>query len=228
VFAIAVFANIAAAAPGVPTPVSPLGEVSSESPEFVWRDQDDATHFRLWLYDRELRQRIHVKNYRRTDICSAGVCSVSPAVIFTRGTGHRWNVRARNSDGYGDWSKNKFNIPVTVPNLVELLSPTGSVESRTPEFRWSYESGVEKYRLYIRDLDNKQTLYLETHESPEICTALDCGIVLPDLSLPESTRLQVRIRAWNSAGWNLWSENKRFEIDPVPSRLEIVDDNATI
>jgi len=39
-------ASIANAAPSIPVPISPLGDVSINSPEFVWEDQDDATEFR--------------------------------------------------------------------------------------------------------------------------------------------------------------------------------------
>jgi len=53
--------NFHGSLPSIPTQISPLGDVSINSPEFVWEDQDDTTQFRLWLYDRSLRSVIHLR-----------------------------------------------------------------------------------------------------------------------------------------------------------------------
>ena len=54
---LALFAGIsqAVAAPAQPVILAPSGDISTGNPELVWQDQQDATLFRVYVYDRQSR-----------------------------------------------------------------------------------------------------------------------------------------------------------------------------
>ncbi len=220
--------NTAVAAPDNPVVISPLEQVSSPDPEFVWQDQAGSTTYRLYIYDRLQRQRLHLQNYNQTDVCTAGVCSVTPDITLGFSKNHRWFVRARDSDGWGDWTKTYFDYLDSPPLIVTTIAPVGVADSPTPEFSWDDLGNATQYRLYVRDVRTLTNLLVTNYPADDVCTNGICAITPASITLPESDYLFFRVRGFNSAGWGPYSTIRRFSYTQPNQSPVATDDTATV
>ncbi len=220
--------NAVIAAPAAPVAISPLEEVLTPTPDFVWQDQASVTQYRLYVYDRSQRQRLHLQNYNQSDICADGVCSVTPDIALQFSKNHRWFVRARDSGGWSSWTKISFDYVDSVPLIVTTISPTGVATSATPEFQWNDLGNATKYRLYVRNVRTLTNLLVQDYPSDEVCNNGICTITPDNISLPESDYLFFRVRGYNSAGWGPYSTIRRFSY-ALPDQPPIAtNDSATV
>ena len=163
-----------------------------------------------------------MQNYNRDDVCNNGVCAVQPNVVFGLSADHTWYVRARNADGNSNWVESRFHFRDSAPAATTLTSPTGQIESTSPAFIWVHASGIEGYRLHVRDLTLGKNLLLRDYPSSDICTGTECQITVADLILPENQQLFFRVRGENSGGRGDWSDTSNFEVQLASSGAEQV------
>jgi len=85
--------------------VAPTGEIGVSENEFTWSALNGATEYKVFLYDRDERDVIYIKDHIASQICLQGKCSITPAGI-TLQTTHRyiWSVKAKDASGWGVWS----------------------------------------------------------------------------------------------------------------------------
>jgi YD repeat-containing protein len=92
-------------APGIVTPIAPLGAITTATPTYEWADLGNAPTYWFLVYDRSESREVHRQAYQAADICTAGTCSLAPSgVSIGFGKNHIWRVRARNIVGFGEWS----------------------------------------------------------------------------------------------------------------------------
>lgn len=110
---------------------------------------------------------------------------MTPDIKLNFSKNHRWFVRARDSDGWGNWTKTSFDYLDSLPLAVTTIAPVGAAESSTPEFSWNDLGNATKYRLYVRDVRNRTTRLLTNYPAEEVCRNGICSVT-PNISLPES------------------------------------------
>lgn len=210
IIALCGYVSPAIAVPDGPAAIYPLQQADSANPEFSWQDQPDSKLYRLYVYDRFQRQRVHLQNHRQSDICDAGVCSVNLGLNLGLSKNHRWFVRAWDNDGWGAWTRTYFDYVDELPAKVTTTNPTGPLTTATPEFIWSDLGNATDYRLYVRDVSSSTTVLLKTYAANEVCSNNVCSVTPVNFELPESDNLLFRVRARNSGGWGSYSTPRRF------------------
>jgi len=98
----------------------------------------------------------------------------------------------------------------TPPDAPTLLSPLDTVASASPTFTWEHieEGGVDQYRLRVYDRTVPGWVHDTTYFSDDICDAGICSQSIPE-SLGFASNHAWRVRAYNAAGWSVWT-NEQF------------------
>ncbi|MFK7997029.1 MAG: CotH kinase family protein [Granulosicoccus sp.] len=224
------FCSSAFAAPANPVMVSPDAAVLTPSPEFVWNDQEDADGFRMFVYDRSTRTRIHQQDYNRAEVCDGTFCRITPDISLGFSSKHQWRVRAFDDEGSSSYSRLYFSYVEPVPGVVTAFAPLGTIETASPVFTWQEEPGSSSYRLFIADRTARTTLHAVTYQAIDNCNAGICSVSPVDLVLPENSDLYFRVRGRNSGGWGswpAWADRNRFVYaPPVPNEVPVATDDA--
>ncbi|MFK8080699.1 MAG: CotH kinase family protein [Granulosicoccus sp.] len=216
--------NPAYSAPGNPDMLSPAGPVDTPTPEFVWRDQPDANEYRMFVYDRSVRARIHQENYNRADICDGTVCRVTPDISLGFSSKHQWRVRAYNNDGISTYSSLFFSLVEEPPAVVTTVAPQGDIQTRSPAFVWRQQSNATSYRLFVRDRTAGLDVLAVTYDASDVCSAGLCEVTPSGLALNlnPGNDLFFRVRGRNSGGWGNWPDwaaRSSFVYAPTLSNL---------
>lgn len=103
-----------------PTPVAPLGTVTTATPNFQWNALPGGDWYYVWIsgpagYVADVW-------YNGYEICAGGVCSVPSPATLTDGS-YRWWVSSFNAvSGYGAWSgQSDFTVAVALPEAQRPL-----------------------------------------------------------------------------------------------------------
>ncbi len=198
--------------PGKPILVSPLGNLETQTPTFVWQAIGGGEEYLLYVKD---KSGVVINTwYAAAEAgCAAGesTCSLNSAVALVGGKGW-WRVRAKNSAGTGSWSKKlKFTVPgeLTKPGKAILISPSGSLDTDMPTYIWQAVEGAESYLLYVKD---KSGVVINTwYTAAEAgCAAGESTCSLNPAAALVGGKSWWRIRAKNSAGTGAWSKRLKF------------------
>ncbi len=128
------------------TLVSPLGEIDTNTPSYVWNAVADSSWYYLWAND-STGNKIRQWYTAEATGCSDGVgtCSVAPATSLTSGAGQWW-IRTWNSSGYGPWSAPRNFILTSSVDWYKPLPLT--------TFQWQLQGSVNtSYDVQLYDID---------------------------------------------------------------------------
>ena len=195
-----VFGALTSAHASGSTLISPLSEIKTSQPEFVWHENKGATVYRLFVWDQSIRQRVHLKNYSAKDICYYGTCSVSPDINLGYGVSHRWWVRSRTKSGWTSPVRGSFKYVESPPASPSIVAPVKTVTTASPTYEWIGLSNADKYQVVVRDIIGRKTLLNKSFNASEVCDSNACALT-PDLILPVSKKILLRVRAANTGGW---------------------------
>ena len=189
--------------------------VTTASPEFVWQDQSDATHFQVQVRDVS-NGNTNAKWWKRADVCDGTTCrSTVPGVNLEHSKNHWWRARVRTSAGWQAWTApvSRFHYPDSPAGTISVLGPQGVVTESNPKFTWNHIEGVTHYRIWAKDFVTDERTVFANYTAADICDnglcELDAG---NDFSADDNTDHQWMIRALNSGGWNEWSSRYRFTV----------------
>jgi hypothetical protein len=205
------FTAIVPEPPKPPTLVSPVGTITTTSPTYTWSEVSNATDYYLWVNDSTGNR---IQQWYTNDICGygSGLCSLTPATTLNPGTGQWW-VQAKNSAGSSAWSTPlSFTVQGSTPGLpgaATLLSPTGSIATKTPTYTWKPVSNSTWYYLWVNDSQGNRIQQWYT------ATAVGAGSgtcsVTPAITL-NSGAGRWWIQTWTSSGAGPWSAPMNFTV----------------
>ncbi len=130
----------AASPPGMPTTLSPSGDVFDATPTFRWLSVPNATEYRLWVRRGAVDVPTHIQWYSSAAAgCpGSGTCSVTPAPALALGV-HTFWIQASNSEGAGPFSAGRlFNV---LPNGFDSQFEGSTAPWQAPSGAWSIVSG---------------------------------------------------------------------------------------
>jgi len=210
-----------------PTPVAPVGTITSATPTFSWSAVPNATTYFLGVSDAQ-KSGVVQQAYSAAAVgCAAGTgtCSVTPAVSLATGTAN-WAVVASSSAGDGPWSPTRSftvgsptpaptPVPTTAPTLV---APVGTTTSATPTFNWSAVPNAATYFLSVVDAKQAKIVQQVYTAAAVGCSSGTGGCsVTPAVTLSPGTTTWAVV-ASNSSGDGPWSATRSFTVGtPVPT-----------
>lgn len=194
-----------------PVAVAPEGMTSTQ-PTFQWYPVADATHYMVRL--RQDRVRVATTRFAAASVCDPALCSADLGVDLPEGT-YKWSVIARSdirrSSSPSDWmifeAKAGGGSPPVAP---DLIAPDGTIDTKTPTFKWTEVSGATTYKLTVKDAFDP-VLYSHTYSSDVACTPTDGCMVTPTEML-ENGDYSFTVEAINPAGSSPPSAAKNFKV----------------
>jgi len=201
--------------PAAATPIYPSGSTTANS-SFIWTAVPAASGYNLLVNDSQTPTgKIKISFTAADANCAAGIgnCSVSPQVPLSQGQGEWW-VQTWNSAGSGPWSdRMSFTIASDQrPEDAKLISPDGTISTRTPTYTWYAVPKATWYQVLVNDSTGSPKL-LAWYSAEQAGCAAGVGIC----SATPTTALANGqggwwIQTWNSAGYGPWSGGLSFTV----------------
>jgi hypothetical protein len=95
--------TFAVSAPGVPSPISPTGTVTTQQPTYQWNEVSGATSYYLLVQNTQGAVVSEIVTPAAAG-CSTGTCTYTPSAALTDGRTYNWFVNATNAGGTSPWS----------------------------------------------------------------------------------------------------------------------------
>ena len=143
--------------PGKVTLTSPSGVISTSTPTYRWVGDGPATWYRLYVWN-DTDSKLVVDEWKaESTVCSGTACSYNPGVAV-EADNHRWWIQTWNScGGYGPWS-NSLSFSRGKPAKATLISPSGTIYTNNPSYRWYAVPTATWYKLYVYDYTTNQAV----------------------------------------------------------------------
>jgi hypothetical protein len=199
--------------PGKVTLISPSGEISTNTPAYVWTADPLATWYLLWVND-STGNKIGTWITPEQAGCSSGTgtCTVSPGTVLAPGSGTWW-VQTYGSNGYGPWSDGMaFTVPAPrLPGKVTLISPSGVISTNTPGYTWYADPKATSYCLYVNDsTGNKINIWYSAVQAGCYGGTGTCSVA-PGIALATGSGTWW-VQTWNDNGYGPWSDSLSFSV----------------
>lgn len=129
-------------------------------------------------------------------------------------TSYYWRVKAKYSGGTSPWSEAwSFRTIVHLPDPIALLSPvnTAIIETDSMQFKWQQSTpAITGYWFELATDSSMTNAQIDSN-----LTAMDTTKTVHGLL--NNKTYWWRVRAKNLAGWGLFSEQRRFQVDIATS-----------
>jgi hypothetical protein len=195
-----------AGAPPATTLQSPRGSIGTQTPTFSWTRVTEATWYYVWVSNAGGAAVVQAW-FSATSVCDRLTCSVTPAATLDAGNRHTWWVETYGGFGYGPWSTGLSFTP-TAPTMTTLISPTGSIGTTTPTYRWRKVGAATWYYLWGQNRAGApviQTWYL----SDSVCGYSMCSVT-PSIGLTGANAHTWWVQTWSPLGYGTWSTPLSF------------------
>jgi thermitase len=134
---------------------APTGTISTGAPTFTWNTVAGTTYYLLWVGGTAPSYTpIYQTWHDASVICTPhpGTCTVANAVTLPIGAA-TWRIQAYGPGGVSAIYNNPIGIPITVnstvPPVLVLTAPTGTIDVTSPAFMWQDNANVDYYNVYV-------------------------------------------------------------------------------
>ena len=208
--------TVSVGVPAKATLNSPSGNISTVNPSFTWNAVSGASWYYIWVNDSSSSPRISQWFTAAQAGCAAGTgtCSVTPSTSLSPGPAMWW-VQTWNDAGYGPWSDGlTFSVSPAggTPGAATLISPSGTISTKTPSYSWNAVSSATWYLLWVNDSEANPRIQQWFTSDQAGCTT-GSGTCSVALGIALSTgAAQWWIQTWNSQGYGPWSARMSFAV----------------
>jgi hypothetical protein len=205
--------------PAPPTTIAPAGDVQTTTPTFRWNELPgcsqgrNATWYRLRVELAGGNDKVYAVDRRAADICSSGVCLVTPGQELPAGD-YTWLVIGRSPGGWGEWSAERAFSVILTPGQVQTVAPSGDLVCQRLIYDWLEEPAADAYELQV--VNGVGTVLDESFDNG-VCAGGQCSAApLPDPDLPPAAYTWL-VRGSNASGDGPWSVERAFNLLPLPA-----------
>jgi hypothetical protein len=201
----------------IPAPalISPVGTISTPTPEFRWHKVPAATNYLLEI--NTPTGNLYRGHFPASTSCPSTICVAAPGVSLVSGS-YSWAVQSQNGSDKA-WSDSLY-FTVPPPPAPGLVSPSGALFTPMPTYVWNTVTGAVLY--YVLEVEPAPgtvgTPYFNMWYTPgEACSGSTCSVTpsLPQHRLAAGTYLwRVRVRTSIEAG--PWSGQASFSPQGPP------------
>lgn len=200
-----------------PRLVSPIGQISDDTPNLVWNQVVGASWYQVWL-NGEGRGNLVNRWLTAADLhCTDGVSNCVAMDPIRLGTGsYTWWILPWNSfEGYGPWSAGtRFSVaggtPTAVPGPVTLLAPVDQMTADA-RFSWYGQPNTTWYRVWVRDAGGNVHDQWVRSDVAGCANGEEVCIYSPDLVLSAGAA-RWWVQPWTLAGAGSWGSGASFQI----------------
>lgn len=201
---------------GVPVQVSLLSPNNGETdvalvPKYMWSPLEEVLSYHLQVSSNE--------NFTDPVVDKTGIeqTSYTSEVKLSGQSTYFYRVRARNIQGYGEWSVIRpFTTTTDVPGVVFVLSPNNNEENVDfkPRFEWNLVDGATLYQLQVDDDKDFGSTVIDRK-------GIESDEYMADIFLRGLKKYYYRVRARNSVGFGEWSVVRPFTTKPatIPGKV---------
>jgi hypothetical protein len=195
--------------PAAPTLISPSGTTGDSTPTYKWNKVATASTYRLTVKT-GTGTLVFSQAVNANTACSGSVCSYTPSSPLSLGY-YMFKVSAKNVVGWGPasaWMKFKYGPP----DAPILISPSGTITDKTPDYKWHASDGAAHYRLIVFSHSTSTTVINLTLHHSVVCSGVVCSYTSGPVLSPGVYHFKVKPR--NSAGWGPMSAWMVFTVSP--------------
>lgn len=177
--------------------ISPKGTTYSSTPTYKWVADEVADKYCLMVNDSTGGLKFGNCYTDSEANCASGTCSVTPITSLADGNA-TWMIQACIEEKCGQFYSMGFIVSAGLPGAATLISPSGTISSSTPTYRWIPVPNATSYKLQVKDSIGGVKIDKEYTDSQANCASGTCSVT-PTTSL-----------ANGSATWSIVACNKYY------------------
>jgi murein DD-endopeptidase MepM/ murein hydrolase activator NlpD len=179
-------------------------------PTYRWQGVPGATKYTLRIYSLTTKAYVGTYDLATAYVCTGDVCWFKPAVNLAAGS-YQFQVRAYNSNGYGDYSTAQPFTVQLVPDPPTLTVPNGAITTLKPAYTWKPVVNATAYYLMVwSNAEAKYIIYRTLYPSA-VCSSDTCSYT-SSLDVVNGRSYWFWVRSYNSYGWGAYSPKMNFNV----------------
>ena len=210
--------------PAAPTQLAPSGTIATASPVFTWNASAGATSY--WLLVQNLDGVAVNRSVTANEAgCASGsgTCTFDPGLNLANNSTWGWYVNASNSAGTSAWSSGMtFKVSgagPAVPAKPTLVSPSGTITTQSPVYKWNASPGASYYWLLVQNLDGVAENRAVTPAEAGCASGTGTCSFGATMTLANGTMWGWYVKAYNAVGASDWSDGMAFNVNTSTSSV---------
>ncbi len=205
--------NSSGPAPAAPAITGPTGTLRTSRPVLTWTAVPAATQYNLWV-NKAGSASAALSVSINADSCVDGNCTYTPAVDLADAS-YEFKARAASGGGWSAWSSPVSFTLNTLPEVPELVSPSGTIRTSSPAYTWKVVPGASRYYLMVYEEKSASYVIYRTLTASTICGAETCAYT-STLKLKHGN-YRFKVRAGNATTWSGYSPSMYFTAYLAPN-----------
>jgi hypothetical protein len=223
---------------GTPVPpmlIGPTGTVPTTTPTYSWNAATRSTWY--YLLAQNASGTVVGESHTTTELgcgvgMGVGVCSWTPSTALANGGSYTWYAYAANGLGTSEWSNGlSINVNANPPATPTLVSPSGTVATTTPTYKWNASAGSTWYYLLVENASGASVV-AESHTVSDLGCAAGTGTCswTPTTALTNGSSYTWFVYAANASGTSAWSTGDSITVGTAapPATPTLVSPSGTI
>ena len=194
--------------PATPTPIAPIGAITTHTPTFTFSSIASGTWYYLWVSSGP--NKIMDQWYSAGSICNDVSCSVTPG-LFLETADYTWFIQTWSPfGGYSAWSAGTNFTVAIAPNAPVQVAPTGSILQTKPTYTFNRSAGATWYYVWVSGPSGY--VLDQWVEASTVCSGNLCSLT-PNVTLVDGVH-RWWVQAWNApGGYSAWTGPMIFNVN---------------